>query len=147
MTLSSRAVGGLTMNMHQLDFSSQTPEVPTDGVRANSMPPDGAGPTPSVCEHCGKPFTPRKGTGGKPQRFCSTECRLAFHADAQRGQHSPTCSAATTLAAPKVPSEAKAAQWDDDGFDWFDHSSESPVVLPEQQAVAVYFNRNGELVI
>lgn len=32
------------------------------------------------CEHCQQPFTPRSGSGGKPQRFCSPTCRQSFHA-------------------------------------------------------------------
>jgi hypothetical protein len=52
------------------------------------------------CAHCGKPFEPRKGSGGKAQKFCSPDCRRAFHADAQRGQRSPTCSA--PIASPAV---------------------------------------------
>jgi hypothetical protein len=46
-----------------------------------------------LCDQCGKPFEPRTGNGGKPQRFCSSECRIAFHSEPQRGQRSPTCIA------------------------------------------------------
>ena len=40
----------------------------------------------STCEHCTKPFTPRTGSGGTTQRFCSSACRKARHAsvEAQR---------------------------------------------------------------
>ena len=34
----------------------------------------------SNCEHCGEPFTPREGSGGKAQRFCSPEHRAEYHA-------------------------------------------------------------------
>ena len=27
------------------------------------------------CENCGNPFTPRKGKGGMPQRFCKAACQ------------------------------------------------------------------------
>jgi predicted nucleic acid-binding Zn ribbon protein len=36
------------------------------------------------CHHCGKPFCPRHGSGGSPQRFCSTECRNIFNKERQR---------------------------------------------------------------
>lgn len=43
---------------------------------------------PPTCEQCGEPFARRTGSGGKPQRFCSTDCRMAFHA--QRPQRGAT---------------------------------------------------------
>jgi hypothetical protein len=46
-----------------------------------------------LCDQCGEPFEPRSKSGGKPQRFCSPECRAAFHTQPQRSQRSPTCSA------------------------------------------------------
>ena len=104
-----------------------------------------------TCQHCLKAFTPRKGTGGKPQRFCGTECRTAFHAEAQRCQRGPTCDAETTLPAATQPPASKAAQAgsDEDGtcteFDWL--KDEGDVVLPSQAAIALYFNRRGDLVI
>jgi hypothetical protein len=38
------------------------------------------------CEKCGKPFTPRSGSGGSVQRFCCIDCRLSFHKERQRSQ-------------------------------------------------------------
>jgi hypothetical protein len=32
-------------------------------------------------EHCRSPFEPRKGSGGKPQIYCSAECRKASRAN------------------------------------------------------------------
>jgi len=66
-------------------------------------------PAKAVCEHCGAPFVPRAGTGGKPQRFCSTKCRLAFHREVQRSQRRATYGVAIAL--PAVidhPSEKNA---------------------------------------
>jgi hypothetical protein len=60
------------------------------------------------CDQCGEPFEPRTGNGGKPQRFCSSECRVAFHNEPQRGQRSPTCIAPSLLAAVQEP-KPKAA--------------------------------------
>jgi hypothetical protein len=100
-----------------------------------------------LCEQCRKQFEPRSGSGGKPQRFCSTDCRLAFHSEAQRGQRSPTCSASAQLPAvidppaPKPPADAPEASSD---FDWNDDDS---IVLHEQPAIAVYINQSGGLTI
>ena len=73
-----------------------------------------------LCDQCGKPFDPRSGSGGKPQRFCSSECRIAFHNEPQRGQRSPTCIAPSLPAAveePK-PKAAPAAIGEDDSADY-----------------------------
>jgi hypothetical protein len=60
-----------------------------------------------TCEQCGGKFSPRAASGGKPQKFCSPQCRTAFHADAQPNvsQRSPTWSAQTRL--PAVIPHAK----------------------------------------
>jgi hypothetical protein len=69
------------------------------------------------CDQCGEPFEPRTGNGGKPQRFCSSECRIAFHNEPQRGQRSPTCIAPSLLAAVEEPKPKDAsAATREDGF-------------------------------
>lgn len=65
------------MNLDSINAAPPAPELPLAAKPA--------------CEQCGNSFEPRKGSGGKPQRFCSTECRMNFHA--QRSQRSPTCGA------------------------------------------------------
>jgi hypothetical protein len=62
----------------------------------------------NTCRHCGKGFEPRKGSGGRPQRFCSPQCRTAWHADGQRGQRSPTCSEPNAKALPIEPPKEKS---------------------------------------
>lgn len=91
------------------------------------------------CEHCGTGFIPRSGSGGRPQRFCSPDCKSAFHA--QRRQRAPTCSDQTS-SDDRVKADATADVSDD--FNWQDSDA---VVLPEQQAVAAYLAANGSLVI
>lgn len=93
------------------------------------------------CDHCGEPFTPRKGSGGRPQRFCSNDCKVAFHAEDQRSQCSPTYSAETTLAAFRQPPTSEPTSDD------FRSLSDDAVIIPEQQAIACYFNPAGDLVI
>jgi hypothetical protein len=38
------------------------------------------------CDWCNKPFSPRQGTGGSPQRFCSNDCRKTSNREQQRLQ-------------------------------------------------------------
>jgi hypothetical protein len=73
-----------------------------------------------LCDQCGKPFEPRSGSGGKSQRFCSPECRIAFHNEPQRGQRSPTCIAPSLSAAVEEskPKAAPAATGEDDSADY-----------------------------
>jgi hypothetical protein len=109
------------------------------------------------CEHCGKPFAPRKGSGGRTQKFCSSACRSAFHA----APTSPSTSPTSKTLAPNVGKSsgdvrevvagvgnvvaAVGPQLDDDSeeFRWADDI----VVIPSQPAIAVYFNPRGEIVI
>jgi MYM-type Zinc finger with FCS sequence motif len=100
------------------------------------------------CEHCGQQFEPRSGSGGKPQRFCSTECRLAFHGKPQRSQRTPTYRAPPQLPAvipqPK-PENAPADSPEAKDFDW--NTNDASIILREQPATAIYFNKEGSLVI
>ena len=103
--------------------------------------------TAAPCEQCAKPFTPRH--GGKPQRFCSEPCRMAFHAEAREAGKAivegnrATCTLPIPPAATMTPVQPPVAIGDD-AFDWADDES---VVLREQPMTAAYFNKNGELVI
>jgi hypothetical protein len=97
------------------------------------------------CDQCGEPFEPRSKSGGKPQRFCSPECRAAFHTQPRRGQRSPTCSAPSLPVAVEEPKpKAAPAAPDSEDFDW---SDDSVVVIREQPETAIYFNLAGGLVI
>jgi hypothetical protein len=55
------------------------------------------------CDCCNKPFRRRHGSGGSPQRFCSTECRMAFHTEDQRSRRKAAYIARTTLPATSQP--------------------------------------------
>jgi hypothetical protein len=100
----------------------------------------------SMCDNCGQPFEPRSGSGGKPQRFCSTGCRQAHHADkanvANVGQRGEAQTTLPVVVPQPEPESALAEPVED--FSWRDDDS---VVLPQQEATAVYVNRDNDLVI
>jgi hypothetical protein len=115
--------------------------------------------TATRCDHCSKPFTRRKESGGKPQRFCSPECRTTFHSEnRQRGQRGPTCRAVTEPAVIPIAERTEATHEaaearlsanlekhpEKSDFDW---PSDDSVVLAEQLAISVYFHRRDVVVI
>jgi hypothetical protein len=108
-----------------------------------TVSPAETAPDTVLCEHCNSPFTRRTGNGGKPQRFCSPQCRHAFHA--QREQRSPTCSADTTVPAVIQPTEKDVRETAGSDFDWV--KNEDDIVLRSQPETAIYFNPHGSLVI
>jgi hypothetical protein len=89
------------------------------------------------CDRCGTLFTPRNGTGGSPQRFCSANCRVSFHAEGQRGQHRPACSALDMPPGiPQPTSESEACEADK-GF----------VLVGQQDFIEVAWDRQGNLLL
>ena len=94
----------------------------------------------NACEQCGNPFEPRKGSGGKPQRFCSTDCRIT--SNAQRSQRSPTCDApiepAAVIPLPQPETRGETFSWDAENVD---------VVLRKQPLTAIYLNPWDQVVI
>jgi hypothetical protein len=104
----------------------------------------------SECEQCGGSFAPRQ-SGGKPQRFCSSECRSGFH-NAERAPPPQRIKEPETLVetlAPNIglsesPILGRPKAQDDLEFDWI---SDGTIVLREQRATAIYRNGADELVI
>jgi hypothetical protein len=88
-----------------------------------------------TCERpgCGNEFESRDGNGGSRQRFCSTECRKRFHAGDKGSQR------------PQRPQ--RPASVPKDAGEEFDCSDDDSIILREQPATAVYFNKEGSLVI
>jgi hypothetical protein len=100
-----------------------------------------------ICEQCAQQFTPRSHSGGSPQRFCSSECRVAFHnTEGQRGQRSPACASVEPPLVPDSPppKSPPAAFLKAPAFDWY---NDNTVVIKEQPATAIYFNKDNALVI
>jgi hypothetical protein len=105
----------------------------------------------TLCEHCGKAFEPRSGNGGRPQKYCSEECRRKYKP--QRGPTPPTPSPTRDIGATPVAAEktrtgelarpTTGISYVIDDFKW----EEDAVVLQEQRETAVYWNAAGNLVI
>jgi len=51
------------------------------------------------CDRCAAPFSPRRGSGGSQQRFCSSDCRMTFHKERQRTQRRTSYAGPTPLPA------------------------------------------------
>ena len=95
-----------------------------------------------LCERCNKPFTPRSRSGGKPQRFCSSECRTASHAGSQRSGSQRQDDEQNVGKTPTLEIVGKTESHDDpDEFDW----SGECVVIQEQPATAIYFQSRGRV--
>jgi hypothetical protein len=102
------------------------------------------------CRSCHREFTPRKGTGGKPQVYCSAECRREADAErkanpTQREQRAPQRAASPAPAPLKNEFALVAPETNGKSFDWID--DRNAVLLSEQRAVAAYFNADDDLVI
>jgi hypothetical protein len=93
------------------------------------------------CRQCGTTFKPR--VGGKPQTFCTPECRRAFH-DSNVGN---VGERETLMTAPQnAPTGFRKPVEQEDTADDFDWHGDS-VMLREQPRTAIYFNLDGDLVI
>jgi hypothetical protein len=93
------------------------------------------------CERCSRPFTPRKGSGGKPQRYCSPECRKGTIPNAPRSEV-PNVQP-TPKAAEDVRNGVGNDEDDSDEFRWNDED----IVVPCQPPIAIYRNPSGGIVI
>src|SRR5688572_9198694 len=69
-----------------------------------------------TCAHCGTEFEPRRGSGGRPQKYCSPECRAgAPRQRGQRGGPSVGVAAPTVgLVIPEAKNASEGATVDDD---------------------------------
>jgi len=146
MHIDQAAPSGNKNSHHQEASRPDTPRAsdemarPTPPALAADVPA-GQGTLPQ-CERCAVTFTPR--LGGKPQRFCSPDCRRAFHDKPQRDNvHVASRGLPAVVDAPEPKQSADAPEAYKD-FDW---SSDDSVVLHHQPAVAAYINQAGGLTI
>jgi hypothetical protein len=109
------------------------------------------------CEHCGDSFAPRQGSSGdKPQRFCSAECKTAFH-NAERDTAANVSEKAPNVSSPPPVKPGitsgigdpyspgpPIAQAGSDHFDWLDGPE---VIIRTQPETAVYRNPYRQVVI
>jgi hypothetical protein len=118
----------------------------------------------ATCEQCGEQFASRAGSGGKPQRFCSSQCRQRWHdanpnvaqrgdshvggADGRPGKEPFEEKLASGLPIggklPSGPHDLVVRRDDPDHFDWIHDES---IVLKEQPATAIYRNRENSVII
>ena len=62
-----------------------------------------------LCDRCGAPFCPRRGSGGSSQRFCSGDCRMTFHKERQRTQRRASYAGPTLPPATPQPTPNEEA--------------------------------------
>ena len=129
--------------------SASRPDTPrASGELARPTPPALAADVPAgqgtlpQCEQCGTLFTPR--VGGKPQRFCSPDCRRAFHDKRQRDNVHVASRGLPAVIDPPEPKPSADAPEAKSDFDW---NNDDSVVLHHQPAVAAYINQAGRLTI
>jgi hypothetical protein len=96
----------------------------------------------SICENCGSVFEPRKGSGGKPQRFCSPQCR--------KGSQRPNDVVPNVNDAPRVGEDVGRGVGLDVGdetreFNWA--APDNCIALESQLTTVLYRNRDDSLVI
>jgi hypothetical protein len=96
-----------------------------------------------LCEQCGKLFEPRAGIRRQASKVLLDGLSAAFNS--QHSQRSPTCSASAQM--PAVIPQPKQENAPADSSEDFDWSNDSSIILREQAATAVYFDKEGSLVI
>ena len=89
---------------------------------ANRMIAAGEFTSHQTCAHCGVQFEPRRGTGGRPQKFCNESCKRSSQRTQRTSQHPPT------------PNEASAVELED--FCW---------KIAHQDEIVVSATTNGEI--
>ena len=92
------------------------------------------------CDECGKPFGPKKHGGGSPQRFCSYDCRMAWHAT----QRQPACTLVpknSVSRSSQSPGNAPANVFRD-----FGRTAQKSRTLSETLKTTVFRNGHGLLI-
>jgi hypothetical protein len=98
----------------------------------------------SICLRCCRSFTPRQGSGGKPQRYCSPECRKGSIPNAPRSEVLNVQP--TPDPTPKAAEDVGNGVGDEDDSGEFRWNDED-IVVPCQPPIAIYRNPSGGIVI
>ena len=80
------------MHPQSKKFSLELGTVTDADAQAGTAGPKALTSARIECRHCVELFEPRQRSGGKPQQFCSSACRFAFHQRGQRDELGPTCN-------------------------------------------------------
>jgi hypothetical protein len=121
------------------------PNNSTASIEVVTSSPNLFGPEPTTtCQRCGKSFEPIQ-RGGKPQRYCSVECRKG------RAPNDQTNAERTTKGTPTNAEVVHNGVHPDVHPDAGDEASAFPdhenVVLQAQDLTSIYFNNDNSLVI
>ena len=131
-------------------INTDAPEVPQGDYSQpeNIAQPGSENSQHTICERCCRTFEPRKGSGGKPQRYCSPECRKGTLPNAPTSEipnvqrtRNPTPKAAKEVG--RDVGNGVGDEGDSEEFRWNDED----IVVPCQSPIAIYRNPSGGIVI
>ena len=92
------------------------------------------------CGQCGKPFGPKKHGGGSSQRFCTYDCRMAWHA----AQRRPECTLVPkNSVSPSQPSPRNEPV---NALRGFDRTARKSRTLSERLKTTMSLNGHGLLI-
>jgi hypothetical protein len=113
----------------------------TASIEVVTSSPNLFGPEPTItCQRCGKSFEPIQ-RGGKPQRYCSVECRKG------RAPNDQTNGERTTKGTPTNAEVVHKGVHPDAGDEVSTFPDHENVVLQAQDLTSIYFNNDNSLVI
>jgi hypothetical protein len=101
------------------------------------------GPDLATCQRCGKPFEPRQGGGGSPQKFCSAECRKGRIPSVPASEFPASKPATSSTVDTGKDAGPDTGNSDKSSFEW----SAEDVCLQPQLMTAIYWNVHADLVI
>jgi hypothetical protein len=122
----------------------QLPLVAADDISATTELPEA--PTKVRCEQCGSPFEPRNGSGGRPQKFCSEQCRRSFHS--LRTPTPPTPDVGNCVGPNQIPDEKPPIIRSPKSPPALDPLDDAKcIVIENQLRVSVYLGKDNDVII
>ena len=89
------------------------------------------------CDQCGNHFSPRNRSGGSPQRFCTSGCRLGFHTERLRRQRKAPYAGQSLRAATPHATTSAGVSGLQNGF----------VLMTQQDIIEVAWDARGSLLL